>query len=571
MKLQKHVKRLLTISLAGIMMIGASGCGSDGNDTKQENNGQESENNSTNQTENTDGEKEESNVNKEDLEVLSLSIMNPIFSASPLGTAVMDAYMENLENFANRELGVTLDITWEEPGFWDHLEVQSVYLAAGDYPDVFYIFQKPNLLEIGDDGFLVDLSEYEDSLTYFKAYMEADSAMYSNLLSSETGALYGLPDVYQNDTQTTINNYYLRFDSLQENEITPPESMEEIYEVCKKYKEIYPNSYPLASDSSVIDCTLDWMHTHASIHWDGDAFVFGPIDEEQRVKDSIIWLHKLYSEGLIDPEYDIMTKEQKHTKMLDNTIFFSMNNYADQINSFINNNDVYPGVQWGTMKQPTNLYGEPTWQPASMKRGLSIGGDHFTVINANTKEPEKVARLMDYAKYAPEMVDFVNWGIEGTTYTVNENGEYMYVDSIMDAAVVQNEMAQYGLGGSCRSGFFQMPQLSDAASASMGYIPVYNDGEYYEDTIYEFGDSVNTEEVINPAHAIGAPNPSFTIDEQDEISRIKTPVDTYVSETLTKFMIGDMDIEKEWDAFVSGIQGIGDIESIVELYNSKLQ
>lgn len=162
MKMKKLIKRVLTISLAGIMMVGTSGCGSDGNDTKQESGGQESENTSANQAENTDAEKEESsggaeNVNKDDLEVLSLSIMNPIFSASPLGTAVMDAYMENLENFANMELGVTLDITWEEPGLWDQLEVQSVYLAAGDYPDVFYVFQKANMLEIGDDGFLVDL------------------------------------------------------------------------------------------------------------------------------------------------------------------------------------------------------------------------------------------------------------------------------------------------------------------------------------------------------------------------------------------------------------------------------
>lgn len=567
MKLKKEATRLLTISLTGVMMIMASGCGSAADGEKTESSSQSA----VDQASDADGEKEEpsDSVSKEDLEVLSLTIMNPIFSASPLGTAVMDAYMEKLEEFANRELGVTLDITWEEPGFWDHLEVQSVYLAAGDYPDVFYIFQKPNLLEIGDDGFLVDLSEYEDSLTYFNTYQEADPTMYSNLLSSETGGLYGLPDVYQNDTQTTINNYYLRFDSLKENDIEPPESMDEIYEVCKKYKEIYPNSYPFFSGS--IGLAMEWMHTNTSIHWNGEAFVFGPIDEEQRVKDTISWLHMLYAEGLIDPEYDIMTTEQRHTKMLDNTIFFEINDYADQINSFINGNEVYPDVQWGTMKQPTNLYGEVTWQPASMKRGMSIGGDHFTVINSKTKEPEKVARLMDYAKYAPEMVDLVNWGVEGITYMVQENGEYMYVDSIMDAAVVQNEMAQYGLGNSCRSGFFQMPQLSDAVSASMGYVPVYHDGEYYESTIYKFGDSVNTEEVINPAHAIGAPNPSFTIDEQDEISRIKTPVDTYVNETLTKFMIGDMDIEKEWDAFVSGIQDIGDIESIVELYNSKLQ
>ena len=81
---------------------------------------------------------------------------------------------------------------------------------------------------------------------------------------------------------------------------------------------------------------------------------------------------------------------------------------------------------------------------------------------------------------------------------------------------------------------------------------------------------MNTEEVINPEHSIDAPSVSFSIDEQDEINRIKTPVDTYVNEALTKFMTGEMDIETEWDSFIDGIEQMGDIMSIVELYNSKV-
>ena len=172
--------------------------------------------------------------------------------------------------------------------------------------------------------------------------------------------------------------------------------------------------------------------------------------------------------------------------------------------------------------------------------------------------------------YAPEMVDITQWGVEGLTYTVDENGNKMYVDEIMDSPAIQNKLAECGLGTSCRSGIQLMPQLSEATSASMGLIPVYHDGEYYESTIYEFGDSVHGEEVINPAHAIGAPSPAFTIDEQDEINRIKTPVDTYVSEQLTKFLVGDLSIENDWDSFIDGIASMGDIMSIVDLYNSKV-
>ena len=65
--------------------------------------------------------------------------------------------------------------------------------------------------------------------------MEGAPVGLSGLISSETGALYAMPTTYINDTQTTINNYYLRFDTLQANGITRPESMDEIYEVCLQY------------------------------------------------------------------------------------------------------------------------------------------------------------------------------------------------------------------------------------------------------------------------------------------------------------------------------------------------
>lgn len=73
-------------------------------------------------------------------------------------------------------------------------------------------------------------------------------------------------------------------------------------------------------DADIINSVLSWwMHTSPSIHWNGEAYVFGPLQEEQRVKDTMIWLNKMYTAGLIDPEYEIMTSDQRQTKMLDNT------------------------------------------------------------------------------------------------------------------------------------------------------------------------------------------------------------------------------------------------------------
>ena len=242
----------------------------------------------------------------------------------------------------------------------------------------------------------------------------------------------------------------------------------------------------------------------------------------------------------------------------------------DQINQYINNNDNYPDVKWGTMHQIENMFGEVTWQPASSKMGTALSVDMCNVISVDTAQPEKVARLLDYAKYDEDLIRLVNWGIEGETYTVNEDGSFSYIDEIANAPSPAEPLAQYGLSTGCRSGIVLMPQMSDAVSAQTGLALVYEDGEYGTDTIYEFGDRVNGDRAIAPYEQKGAPVVTFTEDENDEISRIKTPIDTYVAESMAKFMVGEWKVEEQWDQFIDTIRSMGDIQSVVDLYNSKV-
>ena len=508
---------------------------------------------------------------EDNLETMSFTIFNWSFSDTCLGTPVMDEYLARMEKFANEELGATLDITWEEMNLWDWFDVSSVWLASGDFPDVFMVWEKEAAISLGDEGMVADLTPYVDQMVNLQAYIEADPANFEACKSADTGSLYYMPFVQQNNSTTTINNYYLRLDTLRDNGITPPTTMDEIYEVCKQYKELYPNSYPLGNwNSNLIGQVLNWMHTGTGIYWNGTEFVFGPTGEGNRVKDAVAWMAKLYADGLIDPEFEIKTDEQTRTKQLDGTYFFTVQNYADQIMP-LNSNELYD-VEWGTMKMPLNLYGEVCYQPTANAIGWKIApsGNGCVCINANTKvDVEKLGRLIDYARYSQEMIDLAMWGIEGETYVVKEDGSKVYTDEIMNSDDVQAALAVYGLGNSIRSGIQIMPALSECGSASQGYMPVYEDGEYHTDTLYEFLDMVNGDTAINPNSI--APSPTFTEDERDFISSITTPVTTYVRENLTKFVVGELSVEADWDNFIAGISGMGDIDAVVELYNSKIK
>ena len=65
--------------------------------------------------------------------------------------------------------------------------------------------------------------------------------------------------------------------------------------------------------------------------------------------------------------------------------------------------------------------------------------------------------------------------------------------------------------------------------------------------------------------------PKITEEEADKIASIVNPINTYISEMQTKFILGDADIATEWDAFVARIKKMGDIDYVLNVYNSKPQ
>ena len=49
----------------------------------------------------------------------------------------------------------------------------------------------------------------------------------------------------------------------------------------------------------------------------------------------------------------------------------------------------------------------------------------------------------------------------------------------------------------------------------------------------------------------------FTQEELDQVSEIEATIRTYVDESLTRFILGDMDVEADWDAYLSELEAIG--------------
>ncbi|UVI27351.1 extracellular solute-binding protein [Paenibacillus spongiae] len=500
--------------------------------------------------------------------VLNLTVYNPIFSKSPLGTQVQEKWQEMMEEY----LGVKLDITWEEAPFGDYNEKMPTYIAGGDFADVFGIADIGKVHDLGDSGQLLNLKDYMDQMPNYKKYLDSDPYGEKKVASTE-GGIYGFVDGSEGNHNGTQAVFGVRFDILQKHDLKPPTTFDEMFTVAKKLKELYPDSYPLTNvygGTAIIDHLLTMNHSGTGVFFNGEKFVYGPLADDGRFKGVIEYLHKFYAEGLLDPEYAINTGEQSIAKMLSGKNFITPFVYGLDLKEKLNNNAEHPEVVWGLIPHPKNLQGEVSWKIGSQKEGKVLSSWYSTVISAKTKNPELVVKMLDY-QFSDEMVELANWGIEGVTFT-KEGDKKTFKPEILQAASAMQELAKYGvnMSMSVRSGIQFIPQQKEAEIPLTQTVPAYVDGEYMDRNYWLYTDEANGKESISPGDSVNMPPLVFTEDEKLEMSSILTPMATFVEESITKFIAGKMPMD-QWDKFVSDLKAMGDIDTVLKLYNDRYQ
>jgi putative aldouronate transport system substrate-binding protein len=191
------------------------------------------------------------------------------------------------------------------------------------------------------------------------------------------------------------------------------------------------------------------------------------------------------------------------------------------------------------------------------------------VINAKTRYPELAVKLVDF-QYSREMLDLFNWGVEGVTYRRNADGSKQFTDEIMRAANMTVKMAEYGINTSysVRSGIQFVPQDRDVAVATMSQVPSYIDGNFNQTrSCWKYYDEI--EQAGKAKQYPLNPPVSFTADQQTANARIITAVNTYTDEYLIKFITGEISLDY-WDRYLAEMKNFGDMDQVLDNYNSQL-
>lgn len=594
---KKIITKVLALSLAGAMTMGLmAGCG-DSNETsggdnsgsqEEQQDGQEEQQDTENEAPVPTGDKNDpgataasNGIVLPEIEdgVLKLDISIADYQQSSEGTLIQEEWQRRMEAY----LGCKLDITWTRTAANDYMDNELVVLQSGQIPDMATVTKGNAINEYGEAGILLNLADYTNCMVYYPEYMQ-QTAGGENFAKNEDGSMYYFMDGFYNpdDIQgaQSFTAFAYRFDLLRDNGWTPPTTLDEFTQLCADMQaKIDDGSLDL--DYVIINNTKDYslyrgfvgiFHTWDCLYYNGSEWVFGPLEDNFR--EMLKYLNGLYEAGYIDPEFATADFNQGQTKATTNVGGICPTLWAGSVASW-NTAKVDENMEWGLAFLPKNeTYGTP-WKWGSRQAGKSLSTNMGIYISAETEYPEYAVAMIDY-QYSDQMVELMNWGIEGETYTVNGDDK-VFVDDIMNAEQPATKSAEYGLTSSsvCRTGvpfnpidFNAMLDLSSLPEPWWSEANGYYEGKYWVESSVNGG-----EDSVAPYDR--PPVTYLSADEQSERAQLNYSgtCETRVKELALQFILGEKDIENDsdWEAYIQDVksQTDGDFDAILEMLNEK--
>jgi len=436
-----------------------------------------------------------------------------------------------------------------------------LYLANGDFPDLMVIREAAEQVkEYGPNGVLFDWAAYEEYMPNYKKVVE-EVPSFNNVLDDEGHRYVVATGVSDRDLiqRAMVVNKSL----LDELGIAIPETQEAFLEACRKVKEetgynpivarngfghIYSMTKSMYKNFG--DAALQYYEKEGI--WD-----FGPTREDSELKDWLTFMHLLWEEELISREITSITVEEAFEKMYNGEFAFTFDYHENFAYYRFDREKLVPeitDVEYEIMPIPK---GTGKWIEVT---GPRESGDFYwgLVANPNVEHPEVLAACIDFL-FTDEFSLFRNFGLEGVTYEFDENGNPQFTDNMK--MVCNNysgteSLNDYGFNrhflfswGNPIQDVWEMKNLTQDLIDDMREIDAKLDsGEW--DARYSYG------------------RPKMSEEDSEEISAIMAPVETYLNECIPKFIVGEMDLEKDWDTFMDKLVEYGDTERVCEILNS---
>ncbi|ETT68566.1 extracellular solute-binding protein [Paenibacillus sp. FSL H8-0457] len=506
-------------------------------------------------------------THEENQEVMRFSVTLPANGVDNPNSLVGKEWHKRMEAY----MGKKVEIEYNYIPSSEYDEKVKLMIASDDLTDFFVTPLFYDTTEMAEQGQLLELGQYKDLMPNYMNYIGKVKNGMKRVTDAE-GNMFTFKETstprFPEDRGMLIQNTSAyRYDVFEANNIKIPETLDEFYGAAKKLKELYPDKYPVATKWNSLRSLFSANHIRDEIFWDGEKYVYGVLDEGY--KDALQFANKLYAEKLLDPEYTIDTDDTLKRKALNGDNLMWLTQWFTTPAEYTRTAD--DGKIFAVSLYPDNPKYGKAWQEVVNGNTPDLGWGVYGV-SSKVKNPEELIKFIDY-QYSDEMIQLITWGIEGTTYTIGEDGVPTFVDSLKTAKDPWLEGDKYGMRAS-RNHNPGLQMVSDARAfvdfAATDYT-VFN-GKYEEVPIEkaEFLTSLPMPENDYVPSWLSEPSIQLTGSESQRVSEIMNPIKTFVTEEQAKFVAGKNSFDN-WQAFIDKVKKMGNIDEALKIYNDAAQ
>lgn len=455
-------------------------------------------------------------------------------------------------SYAHAQEATGITVNWTSVSGMVAEEQMNLMFAGGEMTDLIAgvgMSYRGTITDLYDQGLIEDISEVvEQYCPNYTAWVESD-AKYQKFFRDDEGHSFGWYDFYN---AMTPEGWFIRTDKLEKWGIEAPETISE-YEDCfarmvdegsRACVQANRGTFYTVLASSFDIATLDGAALYVNngkvdSSWYSD-------NAKEYIKTMKDWHDKGYIYG------DILSVTEDRNDATDRDLNFSGGDYfmfSDQAGHYGDffNYDLPEGWAVSGGRTPVRNEGDKTHFDAPDMQ------HNYIVLSSDCEDVETAARFMDWF-YTDEGILTSNYGPNGESWYWTPEGEIVFTQQVWDDP---------NYGASTAIGFYQTtgrfvsvyePWLNSLFAGST--VPIETQAVWATD-----GD----DSMLLPTDYL-----HLTVAETDIVNEDLSDLQTYAVEHISAMVLGNEDIDANWDDLVNTIKSMG-LDEIIAQYEAAYQ
>lgn len=543
----KNAKKLvaLLLSLALVLSLGACGGNGESSTSSEASPSSTTEESGAAAESGDESQAETAETGEFQLPIVDEPTTLSYFVADDSNAAIMTTDWNDNEFYQEMERRTGVHLEFEMVSSADYQTNFNLMIASGNLADMIYVgasYYAEGVDAAIDDGYFLDLTDLVDEYMPNYEKVRTSDVQYELLSTTDSGRLGAVYELRQSKQGPWLG-LWIRQDWLDDLGLDTPVTFDDYHEVLTAFKNEKGATAPLILNFSGSDGEFGTMSGGLNVlnSWQLDEtgkVNFGPYMDAW--KEYVTIMHQWYTEGLIDPDFmatDERTADMAKVVTGASGVFAALYTMPSVYEAASED----PNMNLAPVNPPVMNEGD---EGHIRLRDSYTSGN--TAISADSENWEVALRWLDYL-YTDEGALLANYGVEGDTFEFDENGEPVFTDKILN-----NEngwtMTQTVASYLCPSA--GIANWSDWTRELAG-VPEKDQACY--DVWSEFSDDWRLPSSV-----------TLTQDESTERAALYADISTIVKEQTAQFISGALDIEENWDAYISALEASG-MERAIEI------